>query len=341
MNNNDPLGHSLIRERCDKSFTFVQEMLTDTFIPVREPESTTFIATGIGSSEAHARYFVYCVNRFTKGTAVFWPLSYFASFVPHLYCRRNTLVVFSQGLSPNINLAINKGDFFNDRVLFTSAQSKPIYSALKKRKWSIVPFPMENESETLIRVAGPICCYVAIYLYLKHVFINNDFPEIAPQDILNAIDRARKSRVEYLPQDFKDMQESLMLIGATGLPEFGQNLCYKFTEGIFSTSATLIDILSLCHGFLQQMCMKPRHVFFLMNGEDWEDSVVQKSMDVLHRINCRTNYYKARLPDPFPILEFEFYLNNYLVAGLEQLQLNQRQWPGYGLDKPLYDITAL
>jgi creatinine amidohydrolase len=76
------------------------------------------VATGLGSSEAHARYLVWLLNRFTDIPAEFLPTG--ALLSPELGSYRDrTLVVFSQGLSAHARIALSRRSDFASTVLFT------------------------------------------------------------------------------------------------------------------------------------------------------------------------------------------------------------------------------
>ncbi|OIO59140.1 MAG: hypothetical protein COZ46_05670 [Verrucomicrobia bacterium CG_4_10_14_3_um_filter_43_23] len=338
----DPFGHELFRKRLELSLQYVQEMLLATVPPVREPECCHFIVTGVGSSEAQARFFVYCINQFTSGTAEFWPLSSFVSLSQSLQHIESTLVVISQGISPNTHIAISKGIYFKDRLLFTASRNKDIIKDLKEEKWSLFYFPMEDEYDILIRIVGPLCGYVAIIQYISNAFINHTLPEFLTQQILNTIAEVNNEPIPFSKEDFIALRErGCVLIGTDSLPEYGYNLPYKFLEGLFVPHPSFIDLLSLCHGTLQELFINPKHVFLFLQDDAWQIEIAERAKKIIEPFGCPTISYIAKLPPPWSILEYEMLLNNMVSQGLSILKINQRNWPAFGLDKPLYEIHGI
>ena len=86
-----------------------------------------------------------------------------------------TLVVFSQGLSPNIHVIFAKQKY-QSIILFTATTTNnknqhklQILNKLKKNNSNfIINFPIEDEYTTLIRIIGPMCGYLSVsYTHLR------------------------------------------------------------------------------------------------------------------------------------------------------------------------------
>lgn len=161
-------GLALLRERLQSIPDFLEGW-------ARSPEAALaaqpriiprrVVATGLGSSEAHARYLVWLLNRFTDIPAEFLPTGALLSPEPGHY-RDRTLVVFSQGLSAHARIALSRRSDFASTVLFTAASLEGLrrsgkqdredcLQALLTEGAEVIRFPLEDEYTLLIRVVGP------------------------------------------------------------------------------------------------------------------------------------------------------------------------------------------
>ena len=163
----DPLGHDLLAQRLAR----IPELL----LPMvgREPAPPSgavraarrFVVTGTGSSEAHARFLVHLLNRYAQRPAEFAPLSAFCD-PPREFGRGRALIVVSQGLSPNAQVAVDRHRDFDHTVIFTSTTAAGAAAAGRAERAGrirdlaaagveFVRSPLEEEYATLIRFVGP------------------------------------------------------------------------------------------------------------------------------------------------------------------------------------------
>jgi creatinine amidohydrolase len=98
----DPHGHALLAERLASIPATLAGMLARGPGPLKPATlgAERFLVTGTGSSEAHARYLVALLNLHTTRAASYLPLSGFTANDAAAFSGK-TLVVFSQGVSPN------------------------------------------------------------------------------------------------------------------------------------------------------------------------------------------------------------------------------------------------
>src|SRR5882724_5322109 len=117
----DPLGHALLAQRLAQIPSVLADMLTRGPAPLKPATllSTRFLITGTGSSEAHARYLVMLLNLYTDRAAMYLPLSGFTDMHREGFSGK-TLVVFSQGVSPNAQIALRRSRDFSHTILFTA-----------------------------------------------------------------------------------------------------------------------------------------------------------------------------------------------------------------------------
>ena len=146
----DKSGHQLLASRLAQIPAVLTQMLARPPAPLQPATlaATHFIVTGTGSSEAHARYLAMLLNLHTRRTASYLPLSGFTAAHREAFAGR-TLVVFSQGVSPNAQIALNRHREFAHTVLFSAttpevaaAAGKPDRAALLASCWT----PVVNSS---------------------------------------------------------------------------------------------------------------------------------------------------------------------------------------------------
>ena len=109
------------------------------------------VATGIGSSAAHAALLVHELRRAGRH-ATTMPLSTFLA--PPAPAPDDVLVVFSQGLSPSVALALADTTAWRRVVLVTAVTDDARLAALRARAIAIVPIDGDDEFGTLVRVAA-------------------------------------------------------------------------------------------------------------------------------------------------------------------------------------------
>lgn len=292
----DPLGHDLLAARLASIPATLAAMLARGPAPLspRTLTSTRFIITGTGSSEAHARYLTMLLNLHSDRAAAYLPLSGFVDPAPGAFAGK-TLVVFSQGVSPNAQIALRRRRDFAHAVLFSAstpaaalAAGKPDRAALLQglldEGHELVEFPLAEEYTTLIRFVGPLAGYLAALQFA------GQFPDCraplpsaaqlaallaakAPPDLLDAMLR--------LPSAWSG---GFNLVTAAPISDFSQNLACKFMEGVFWPCPPISDFLQFAHGPFQQMNAAPKPVIFLQGGAAAEAEMVDRSVRMLRDV---------------------------------------------------------
>ncbi|HRE81277.1 MAG TPA: creatininase, partial [Opitutaceae bacterium] len=117
----DRLGHLLLAERLEHIPAVIEAMIGRGPAPLKPAtlQAARFVVTGTGSSEAHARYLTMLLNLYTELAATYVPLSGFTIAQRDAFLGK-TLIVFSQGVSPNAQIALNRRSDFSHTVLFTA-----------------------------------------------------------------------------------------------------------------------------------------------------------------------------------------------------------------------------
>jgi hypothetical protein len=340
----DPLGHAVLAERLARLPEFLRAQLA---LPVRVSavrfrSLDSLIATGIGSSEPQARYFAWLLNRFARLSAEFLPLTAFAD--PEVPTTRAAgLAVFSQGLSANTRLAFDQRQRFGHTLLFTAAAGRPdraqLLAALKRESADLVPFLFEDEYTILIRVVGPLTGLLAARQTAAQL-APEALPAVTEHDLEPVLAAAATGAGE-VDWSHPGWAAGAQLVVPAPLSEFAHNLAYKFVEGVFWAAPAVTDYLGLAHGPLQQLAARPRPVLvFTVPAPDPQAELSRRALEVLRRAVSAPviaiPLHSAR-PDLY-VLEADAALSARLLPQVARLGLDQRHWPGQGLDGPLYQF---
>jgi creatinine amidohydrolase len=343
-----PLGHALLAERLASIPATLEAMLARGPAPLsaRTLASTRFIVTGTGSSEAHARYLAMLLNLFTDRAAAYLPLSGFVEPAPGAFAGK-TLVVFSQGVSPNAQIALRRRHGFAHLVLFSSttpaaalAAGKPDRAALLQglldEGHELVEFPLAEEYTTLIRFVGPLAGYLAALQFA------GQFPDCraplptAPQLATLLAARAPADLLDAMIRLPSAWSGGFNLVTAAPISDFSQNLACKFMEGVYWPCPPISDFLQFAHGPFQQMNAAPKPVIFLQGGSAAEAEMVDRSLRMLHEVGLAAFVIKIDAPPLYSIFGYEAALNDLVFAVMRHQRVNQVEWPGKGRDDLLY-----
>lgn len=292
------------------------------------------ITTGIGSSEAHARLLASLVAERTGRPARFVPASALVS--PDPPQAGASLVVFSQGLSPNAQLVLAHASRWPRVVLATAVTERGRLAPLRARGVTVATFAGEDEFGTLVRVTGPLTGYLCAMRLARAFGADVD----APADrIAAALEAAFLAGSRIASAALRPAPLAFVVSGTYG--ELVTNLRLKVLEGMLRPLPPAWDLLHLAHGPFQQAIAGPA-VFLALTRADapHEEPLLagfEAMLDPARQILLRL---RASLPSPFAILEHEMHLNALLLAELGRSRIDQVRWPGRGLDAPLYDLRS-
>jgi len=344
----DKSGHQLLASRLAQIPAVLAQMLARPPAPLQPATlaATHFIVTGTGSSEAHARYLAMLLNLHTRRTASYLPLSGFTAAHREAFAGR-TLVVFSQGVSPNAQIALNRHREFARTVLFSAttpgvaaAAGKPDRAALLRQLLDaggeLVVFPLAEEYTTLIRFVGPMAGYLACLQFTAQL-AGCRFRVPLAEAILPLL--AAEPPAELL-QAMLDVPEKFArgfnLVCAAPISEFAQNLACKFMEGVFWPCPPISDFLQFAHGPFQQMSAHPRPVVILQGDSPLEAELVRRSVRMLAATGLPSYVVQVNAPPLYSIFGFEAAFNRLVFALMQRLGTDQVNWPGKGRDDLLY-----
>ncbi len=344
----DALGHRLLEQRVAQIPEVLRGMISHGPASLKPAslQSVRFVITGTGSSEAHARYLSMLLNLYCDRAATYIPLSGFTTANRQAFAGK-TLVVFSQGVSPNAQIAINRRSDFLHTILFTATNpdtalraGKPdradLLQLLLDEGGDLIEFPLAEEYTTLIRFVGPMAGYLAALQFAAQFPGCQDLmPTSAqilplvgvspPADLLDAM----LTRPGAFSQGFN-------LVTAAPISDFAQNLACKFMEGLYWPCPLISDFLQFAHGPFQQMNAHPKPVVILQGNNPMEAELVQRSVLMLRDVGLGAYVVHVDAPPLYSIFGFEAALNRLILPVMSRLQINQVQWPGKGRDDLLY-----
>lgn len=348
----DPLGHQLLRQRLEQIPAVLADMLARAPRPLLPATtgSRRFIVTGTGSSEAHARYLEMLLNLHTEKAACYLPLSGFTDTHQPAFSGK-TLVVFSQGVSPNAQIALRRRRDFAHTILFTATNPETARRAGKPDRarllqdllddgGELVEFPLAEEYSTLIRFVGPMAGYLACLQFVAQLSACRFHPP-GEQDILPLLQAEPPAElVDAILHHADRFANGFSLVTAAPISDFAQNLACKFMEGLFWPCPPISDFLQFAHGPFQQITAHPRPVLILQGNSPIETELVGRSLGMLRTVGLDAFVLRVDAPPLTSIFGFEAALNRLVFQAIVARQVDQVNWPGKGRDDLLYGFCS-
>jgi creatinine amidohydrolase len=324
------------------------------------------VATGAGSSAAHARLLVALLEE-CGVAARFVPLSAFVA-PPRGDAREDALVVFSQGLSPNARLALRDVERWASVTLVTAvpesagtplaahaadppsgplAERRSEIARLEARGVVVAPIPAAEEYGTLLRVTGPLVgSAVAIRLAQGCCAVLGRAPAgLLPRsvDVDAACERvaaaSERMACEHADLDAAALEQGLVLLTSGTYGEIAGNLRAKVLEGMLLPAPPLWDLLEFAHGPFQQL--HPHAATLLALARDdasGEADLLARLESMLVPGRHRLVRLRASLPGALALLEHESLLDALVLRYVAERRIDQGSWPGRGADRALYDV---
>lgn len=348
----DFLGHDLLAQRLAQIPVVLAGMLARCSAPLlpATAASQRFIITGTGSSEAHARYLVMLLNFYTDRAASYLPLSGFTEEHRPAFGQK-TLIVFSQGVSPNAQIALRRRNDFSHTVLFTATNPETARRAGKVDRATLlqqlldeggelIEFPLAEEYTTLIRFVGPMAGYLACLQFVATLsscrFRTPDANTILP--LLEA--QPPPELVEVMLHSPERFARGFNLVTAAPISDFAQNLACKFMEGLFWPCPPISDFLQFAHGPFQQTTAHPHPVLILQGNSPIEAELVTRSVRMLREVGLEAYVIQVDAPPLTSIFGFEAALNRLIFRVMVERRVDQVNWPGKGRDDLLYGFCS-
>lgn len=317
----------------------------------------SLVATGIGTSEGHARHFAEVATR-----VLGWPAR-FASTAslqtrPHSSASRDWLVVFSQGISANARHALDHVEAWGGCLLVTGLSSETAEAdglSTEKRAWIDalaargavrVDLGCGAEYGSLLRVIGARAGYVVGWSILRTLAAARledasalDFDpaalraaqRTAPERAADAFPTAASVARFFAPD------RPLLMLGEGGALDFAEQLTLKIAEGMLRPQPRALDVLQFAHGPLQSIADRPASLIHLASCDDdevWLDRLRATLDPARHDLRV----VRSTLPWPFAAVEFEAIFDHLVALALDETGSDVVAWPGAAREDALYAV---
>lgn len=251
------------------------------------------------------------------------------------------LLIFSQGLSPNAQLALDHASSYAMSFLFTAVgqHSRPErFRLLREFPGAVLTHPPKAEAGTLLRLVGPSC---AALLALKFCIglIEKFGGTPAWADYLDEVPRVYRARTAKLPDALGRDPLACVALGMDA--DLARCLMWKWQEGLYTRLPVTTDVLSFAHGPLQSFFEQQATFFSLVRrGDGVHADIYARLAQSLHATRHRLVPLTADLPGPLAYFEYDAQLDAHLLAELQARGINPEVWPGQGSDGPLYSLHS-
>eukprot|EP00055_Hartaetosiga_balthica_P003092 m.6423 g.6423 ORF g.6423 m.6423 type:complete len:846 (-) comp2594_c0_seq1:51-2588(-) len=337
-------GHDVIQYRINSIPYYLNKINVQ---HTKLDTSKKYVITGVGSSEAHARYFCYLVEKFQKDVSItFRPLTFFESTPAMDELSKDThLILVSQGLSPHACVPLNFWEPAKT-TLFTAVTEKnknedkaAIVKRIREAGGSVITCPLEDEYLTLIRFVGPFCCYFGMYQYVSTTPLL-DFDQ---RKVVATLFRAQ-SKTPPTGWITSAMECSrVIVVGTFNISPYWHNLLYKLEEGPFVSMVRGTELLEFAHGTFQNMEHQRKagvNTCVAFIGCDSNKDALAQAREMLgDKYPCWV--VNSDLPDELKILEFETVFNYLVLAWIEKKGIDQVAWAGKERQGILYSRTPV
>jgi creatinine amidohydrolase len=313
-------------------------------LPFLPRAARAILTTGVGSSAAHAQLLASLLaDAGLPARAV--PAG---AFITARADRRDALIVFSQGLSPNARLALHDAGGWLGVIAVTAVRARSAdparraaLAAVTRAGGRIVPLPGGVETGLLLRVAGPLAGYAIAHRLAAAIATAAGAParalELAPDRIAAAMRRAARATAR-LPDDL--LAGELVLLASGGYDKLADHLARTIGEGLFVAPPPVCDLLDFAHGPFQALFARPAALLALTRrGAPAEAELLRRARRMLAPDRHRLLALPATLPGAQALFEHQVMVNALVLRAIAARGLDQARWPGRNRDAPLYALA--
>jgi creatinine amidohydrolase len=305
------------------------------------PRDAGVVVTGVGGSEGPARYLALLLHLAGR-RAAYTPLSTYALARPA--SPEDTLVLFSQGLSPNARLALRRAPEHRAAILFTSVDAaraapelRACLDAFTGAGGRVVLLPPDDESGTLVRLVGPAIALVAAARFTAGQEGSRLDPvALARVPALGASAPARAAAAAAsLPP--LALHRQLAFVAAGPSLEGCHGLRCAWLEGLGAREPPLWDVLQIAHGPFHQFFDEEITLVTLEHdGDDAERELFDRLAGMLVTPRHALLRLRSALPPPLGALDHELLVTALLLRALGER--SKDLGGALGCDAPLYGL---
>ncbi len=341
-------GLDMLKQRLDRTPAAIRSAAGAPHEPCDDGNARSFIVTGVGSSAAHAKYLVYLLNDQLHVPARFLPLGAFTELPPHDFSS-DVLVVFSQGLSPNADVALATARRFHSCIIATAVSATSANAERRLRLGAataegarVAAFGTPDEDGTLLRLEGAAAGYVCALRLAQDIGRRRRLPLTQPLDDSFEHVAARVEEVLQTPttERLPPPELPLVLLSLGPYADLLDNLRLKLLEGALRPYPPAWDMLAFAHGPFQQLHSHPAVVVALTHRGHRAESELLARVRRISPPHHEVREWPAALPGPLALFEHEARVAQLVLHDIELRKIDVAHWPGRGCDGPLYDVTT-
>ena len=368
-------GRELVASRMAAASLVVQSIPSELSVlkALRHRLPRMLVATGIGTSEGHARHLAEVATRFCGQPARFVSTGALAA-APPPGADRDWLIVFSQGLSANARFALSHAEAWRGVILVTGlgmeageevpAEKASWLDALDRRGVVRVDLGAGTEYGVLLRVIGARAGYAVSWSLLRSLASMR--LESAPAltfeaEALRGAQENAETRADAIfgPDEsvssFFSSDRTLVLVSEDGALEFVDQLSLKLAEGLLRPRPRAVDVLEFTHGPLQSIAEEPASILYIRaalpgaqasniaagrKGRDQEEeSWLARFRSTLDPARHWLRVVDASLPWPIAAIELEAIFDVFVLRAITEVETDLVNWPGADREAALYEAS--
>ena len=338
------LGHESLSERLELLEPYIKNTISTNLdnLCLNQKEYTV---SGIGSSESHAKHLCYLLNKYTSIKATFVPVS--AYYTPKLIDTKIPCILYSQGLSPNINICLEAYDYSNMIVVtsvsdgFHKQERLETLKTLNSHGSKLINYPEEYPDDTLIRVQGPTAVFG---LNIKIVETITKSPIVDMEPLFKMLGPFNSMEVDSKLLVNLMKSQNVCIISSYPLNSFLGNIANKFMEGCFYPNPYITDYLSFGHGVFQcienakHQKTEPYVVILLVDKKS-------KSLAGKTKLMCGSSDFiyehHLEIEDELMVIETEIFFNRLIFSLIYLKNIDQANWKGKDKQHVIYEIQTV
>lgn len=298
-------------------------------LPALDAVPRSVVTSGIGASEAPARVLASVLAE--AGVAArFCPLSEFGRRT----LQGELLVLFSQGLSPNARLVLERAAGFAKRWLVTSVEvatatpaKRELLAQFTARGFVPIVLPPPVEHGTLVRLIGPTVATLGALRIAAQLL-----------DDARLRERTRAAPQAYrAPASSEPLEPHALAVVTVGVPVESANAHrWKLLEALLQYDPPVWDVLQFAHGPLQAFHQQPLTILVLERGRG--SFLVERFTATLKPDLHRVLHIASASDDELAFFEHAAAIDALLLATLKARPRNLFDWPARHGDAPLYGL---
>lgn len=316
-------------------------------LPWARAAGLRWLVTGIGASEGPARFLVHLLRAEFGLLARFAPLS---SFLPERDAPpADALIIFSQGLSPNARLALERAGAYERALLVTGlepdagappaspARTLADYQTRGVVVWCHLP---PAEDGLLLRVQGPAAATLAAYRLAERLAPEGARRRGGPAALDRALAAAAAITTTPAPWGDGTLEPgSPLAFVSAGEDEaaLAWGLRWKFLEGLGVHVPPCWDALQIAHGPLQQFFPGPITLLALETPGP-SAGLFDRLASLLEPPRHRLIRLPSPVAGPLAFFSFDALCNELLLRSLAPCPRDLSEWPARGRDGALYEL---